>query len=77
MRTTVSIPDDVFKKAEVVAARLNMKRSHLYALAVSAFVSRNEDATIRERLDEVYGREDAALGVELMAMQLVSLPGES
>ena len=38
MKVAVSIPDPVFAEAEVLAKRLNLSRSKLYARALNAFV---------------------------------------
>jgi metal-responsive CopG/Arc/MetJ family transcriptional regulator len=39
MKTAISIPDQVFKSAEVLASRLGISRSELYAKAIEAYVS--------------------------------------
>ena len=57
MKTAVSIPDDVFEAAEDLARRRNTSRSHLYATALRALLS--SDNEITERLNRVY-RADAA-----------------
>lgn len=57
MKTTISIPDDLFEKAERLAQRLNTSRSRLYAWAVAEFVARydEEDVTsaTNRAVDEV------------------------
>lgn len=46
MKIAVSIPDDVFQRAENVARRMGTSRSRLYAQAIAEFVAqRSEDLT--------------------------------
>ena len=40
LRTTISIPEDIYRDAEEVAKRLGMTRSQLYSKAVSDFLNR-------------------------------------
>lgn len=49
MKTAVSIPDDLFKKAEKAAKKRNMTRSKLYALALKYYLLSDwrEEATRR------------------------------
>lgn len=59
MKTALSIPDDVFDKAEYLAKKRGMSRSELYVEAIKAYIARDGDrATITEALNKVYG--DAA-----------------
>lgn len=57
MKTTISIPDDLFEKAERLARRLNTSRSRLYAQAVKQFIARHDEdrvmSTMDRALDEV------------------------
>lgn len=48
MKTAISIPDDVFEKAEKIAKRLKMSRSELYAKAVEAYVDAHTPDAITE-----------------------------
>lgn len=52
METVVTIPDDVFRKAEELAAALGLSRSEVYAAALAEFI--RERQRITERLNEVY-----------------------
>ncbi len=65
MKTAISIPDTVFKSADVLAERLGVSRSELYARAVAEYVAKHQDAKVTERLNAVYAaqpsRSDAAL----------------
>ena len=43
MKVAVSIPDPIFAEAEVLARRLKLSRSGMYARALDAFVARHAD----------------------------------
>ena len=53
MKTAVSIPDDVFDRAEQMARSWNVSRSELYADALRRMIWADE--AITANLDEVYG----------------------
>ena len=42
MKTTISLPDDLFFAAEALAAKLGVSRSEIYALAVAEFVAKHQ-----------------------------------
>lgn len=52
MKTAVSIPDDVFKKAERLAKRLKRSRSRLYADALREYVKRHDSAAVTAAMNE-------------------------
>lgn len=51
MKTAVSIPDEVFKKAEAAAKRLKMSRSELYTRAIDAFVDASSADAVTDAMD--------------------------
>lgn len=53
MKTTVSVPDDVFQKAEQLARRAGRSRSDVYSAALREYVARHEPDDIAEALDRV------------------------
>jgi antitoxin MazE6 len=57
MKTAISIPDDVFRKAEYLAKKRGLSRSQFYVLAIRAFLSEPED-DITRALDSVYSKQD-------------------
>jgi metal-responsive CopG/Arc/MetJ family transcriptional regulator len=61
MKTTVSIPDDVFEEAERLAAELETSRSQLYSCALQEFVARHAP----DRLTEAMNRVVAGVGTEV------------
>jgi predicted transcriptional regulator len=64
MKTAISIPDEIFERAESLAKTRGWSRSELYANAVSAFVNSERFSGVRERLDAVYGDGAADSTVE-------------
>jgi predicted transcriptional regulator len=60
VKTAVSLPDDVYARAERIARRLGRTRSALYAEALREYLDRHEQEQLRVTalLDEVY-RDDA------------------
>ena len=64
MKTAISLPDEVFQRAEHLAKRLRLSRSELYAKAVAEFVSRHSPDDVTAAFDrvcaEVGGEPDPA-----------------
>ena len=54
MRTAISIPDAIFRRAERLARRLKMSRSRLYTEAIAEYLCRRDP-------DEVTAAIDSAL----------------
>jgi predicted transcriptional regulator len=59
MKTTVSIPDDLFRQADELASRLGKTRSDVYREALADYVARRDRSTITRALDEVAGEVGA------------------
>jgi predicted transcriptional regulator len=76
VKTAISIPDDLFEKAEELAAALEVSRSQLYARAIAEYTGRYASQRVREKLDEIYGVSDSGLDRALEIMQSISLPTE-
>jgi metal-responsive CopG/Arc/MetJ family transcriptional regulator len=55
MKTAVSIPDEVFKEAERLAAELQTSRSQLYSRALREFVARHAPDRLTEAMNRVVG----------------------
>lgn len=55
MKTAISIPDEIFESAEVLASRLGISRSQLYATALARLIAEHERGQVTARLDAVYG----------------------
>jgi metal-responsive CopG/Arc/MetJ family transcriptional regulator len=61
MKTTVSIPDDLFQRAEKLAERLEVSRSALYAAALRALVDEHDEDAKKRALDVIYATESSDL----------------
>lgn len=77
MKTAISIPDDVFSKAERLAKRLKMSRSELYRKALAEYVEQHAQERVTERLDKVYASEPSALDEVVRGIQDASLSREA
>ena len=53
MKTAISIPDDIFDKAERLARRMKKSRSQLFRNAVEEYVDRHAPDRVTETMDEV------------------------
>lgn len=66
MKTAISLPDQIFKKAERLARRLKKSRSQLYSEAVAEYLLRHDPETITEQMnrvcDSVDTKPDALVG---------------
>jgi len=78
MKTAVSIPDRLFGRAERVKRRLRISRSEVYQRAIEAFVNNQEDQSVTERLNKVYGAgsEENRLDSLLDRLQCASISRE-
>lgn len=73
MKIAVSIPDPIGRKADRMARRLRIPRSRLYARAVEAFLRSQEDSSITDRLNAVYGKPGAEPDPAVLAEALQTL----
>ena len=66
MKTAVSIPDDIFERAEELARRKRRSRSEVYATALNEYVARHADDKVTEAMNrvssELSGHNDGFLG---------------
>jgi metal-responsive CopG/Arc/MetJ family transcriptional regulator len=53
MKTAVSIPDDVFKRAEQLARRAGRSRSEVYSAALREYVARHSVDEVVETMNRV------------------------
>ena len=58
MKTTISIPNDVFQQVQAAAKRLRVSRSEVFTRAVQHFLLIASDAEIKASYDAAFG--DAA-----------------
>ncbi|HYR08441.1 MAG TPA: ribbon-helix-helix protein, CopG family [Longimicrobium sp.] len=73
MRTTLSLPDELFSAADALAERLGVSRSELYATAVAEFIAKHNVNEVTARLDQVYAHESSTLDPSLERAQRRSL----
>ncbi len=69
MKTAISVPDELFKKAEKYAKAHKLSRSELYSDALSHYLTNSADEEVTQRLNDVYASEDSSLPVSLAKMQ--------
>jgi metal-responsive CopG/Arc/MetJ family transcriptional regulator len=55
MKTAVSIPDDLFERAEQLARRTKKSRSQLFSDAVKEYVARHASENVTNAMDRVCG----------------------
>ena len=53
MKTAVSIPDELFRRADELASRLGKSRSEVYREALADYVARREPGAVTRALDEL------------------------
>ncbi|CBE68538.1 MAG: ribbon-helix-helix protein, CopG family [Candidatus Methylomirabilis oxygeniifera] len=53
MKTAVSVPDEIFKRAERLAKRARMSRSRLFSEALREYVARHAPEEVTEAMDRV------------------------
>jgi metal-responsive CopG/Arc/MetJ family transcriptional regulator len=58
MKTAISLPDVLYKRAEETAAYMGIKRSQLFAMALEEFVVKHNGKMITEKINEVYNKID-------------------
>lgn len=54
MKTAVSIPDEVFEKAERLARRMKKSRSQLFSHALAEYVARHAPDQVTETMNQVW-----------------------
>ena len=61
MKVDISLPDSVFRAAEILASSLRKSRSQLYAEALASYVGAYSAHNVTQRLNEVYANEPSKL----------------
>jgi len=54
MKTTITLPDDLFMAAEYAASRLGLSRSELYQRALVKYLECRNSPEVTANLDQVY-----------------------
>lgn len=60
MKTIVSIPDDVFARAERLARQTKKSRSQLFSDAVREYVARHAAEDVTDAMDQVCDKLDSS-----------------
>lgn len=55
MNTAISIPDDLFRRADELATYLGKSRSELYREALADYVARRDPRAVTSALNEIAG----------------------
>lgn len=58
MKTAVSIPDDVFEKAERLARRAKRSRSEVFTAALREYVARHSPEEITDALNRAFPAQE-------------------
>jgi predicted transcriptional regulator len=53
MKTAISLPDEIFERAEELARRLKKSRSELYRDAVAEYLARRDPEAVTEAWDRL------------------------
>ena len=69
MKTAISLPDDLFARAERTANQLGIPRSQLFARAVYEYLTRHDPESITTRINESLEYENEGLNTALTNMQ--------
>ncbi len=76
MKTAISIPDAVFRSAELFAKAAKMSRSRLYSRAVAEYMEKRRQRGITEALNEIYGKSPSKMDSVLAKLQQMSIFNE-
>ena len=77
MKTAISIPDRLFKKADKTAKLLGISRSNLYQKALKEYIDNISPQDITRKLDAVYSFEESKLDDSIFNLQYNSLDKEN
>ena len=76
MKTAISIPEKLFKKADTTARKMRLSRSALFCRAVKEFVEVSDNADVTEKLNQIYSSHSSRLDPSLLDAQSRSLAKE-
>lgn len=77
MKVAISVPDQIFHEAEVLASALNKPRSQLYAEALEGYVHTHLAHNVTQRINAICERESTTLNPALAAAQFETLSRET
>jgi metal-responsive CopG/Arc/MetJ family transcriptional regulator len=76
MKTAISIPNELFKTADIFARRKKLSRSAVFTIAVTEFLSHHREEDVTEQLNKVYAKQESSLDPILHGMQTASISKE-
>jgi predicted transcriptional regulator len=76
MKTAISVPDELFDRAEALANSLGIPRSQLYARALADYIDAHSQTHVTDGLNRVYPAAESSLDSALAASQLSAIPDE-
>lgn len=76
LKTAVSIPETLFLQADETARALGLNRSRLYTAAITEFLEKYREDKIKEKLNDLYTREDSQIDPVLVNAQTAGLVKE-
>jgi hypothetical protein len=76
MKTAISIAAPVYNEAESTARQMGVSRSKLYTLAIYEYVQNHNPEIVTDRLNRIYGKQEAVIDEDIMQAQYDLLSGE-
>lgn len=74
MKTAVTIPDSIIKRADKLAKKRKISRSKLFIEAIESYLDEYDESEITKRLNEFYEKNPATIDPVLTKMAALSLP---
>lgn len=76
MKTAISLPDELFERAEKEAARCQVSRSEFYRRALSQYLAASGDDEVTRKLNGVYDKTKSGVDPLLQSLQWASWADE-
>lgn len=74
MKTAVSIPDEIFQRAEKLAKKRKISRSKLFTEAIESYLDEYDEEEITRKLNEFYEKNPATIDPAITKLAARSLP---
>lgn len=74
MKTAVTIPDNIIKRADKLAKRRKISRSKLFTEAIESYLDEYDEDEITRKLNEFYEKNPATIDPAITKMAARSLP---
>lgn len=77
MKTAISLPDQLFHRADQKAKKLGMSRSEFYSRAIELLVDTYDKRKVMQELDRIYSESELqSIDSGLLSMQAQSIPAD-